>query len=219
MFAMLADHFASRGMAVLRTDARGYGASTGPNDWELYTTQDRTVDNRSALAFLSQQANIDASRIILFGHSEGAMIAASLVASGSEPALTILLATSALPGAQVFARQRADNLRRKGATEAVAEAVYLELLRFADFLANDRDNRPRFEAMALDFLAAHGVPQDELDPKFAQSLLEGFLKAPWFGILWGTTQPGNCNRSIRRFWQYLRELTKTCPGKHTCLHW
>lgn len=180
MFAMIAHHLASQGMAVLRTDARGYGASTGPDNWELYTTLDRIVDNRAVLSFLRQQEGIDPNRIILLGHSEGAMIAASLAASGTKPALTILLATSARPGAEVFARQRADNLRRRGASEAVAEAVYKELHQFADFLVNDRENRSRFEAIALDFLAAHGVADDELDPVFAQSLLEGFLTAPWY---------------------------------------
>jgi pimeloyl-ACP methyl ester carboxylesterase len=180
MFAMIADHLARRGLAVLRTDARGYGASTGPNDWELYTTQDRVEDNRAVFEFLKRQPGIDPKRMVLFGHSEGALIAASLAASGAHPALTVLLSTSALPGNDVFAQQRADNLRRRGATEEAVSAVHRELLRFADFLAHDRDNRPRFEALALDFLEAHGVPKKDLDPKMAQGLLEGYLKAPWY---------------------------------------
>lgn len=109
-----------------------------------------------------------------------AELAAERAARDSRPALTVLLSTSALPGREVFARQRADDLRRRGATEEAASAVYEQLLRFADFLATDRENRPHFEAIALDFLAAHGVPKEDLDPKLAQSLLDGFLKAPWY---------------------------------------
>jgi pimeloyl-ACP methyl ester carboxylesterase len=180
MFAMIADHLARRGLAVLRTDARGYGASTGPNNWELYTTEDRIVDNRSILTFLKEQEGIDPNRVVLLGHSEGAMIAAALAASGATPALTILLSTSALPGREVFAQQMSDNLRRRGASEEAARAVYQQLLIFADFLATDRDNRARFDAIAFDFLAAHGVPRNEVDPKLAQSLLEGYLEAPWY---------------------------------------
>jgi pimeloyl-ACP methyl ester carboxylesterase len=177
---MIADHLARRGLVVLRTDARGYGQSTGKNDWESYTTDDRIEDNRAILNFLKQQPDVAADRIVLLGHSEGAMIAAALAASEESPALVVLLSTSALPGNEVFAQQMADNLRRQGATEDVAKAVHEQLLRFADLLVNDRENRPRFEALALDFLAAHGVPDEDLDPKFAQGLLEGYLQAPWY---------------------------------------
>lgn len=180
MFAQIARHLARRGLAVLRTDARGYGGSTGPNDWEQTTTADRVADNRAALGFLRRQPGIDPGRVVLLGHSEGAMIAAALAASGEAPALTVLLSTSARPGDEVFARQRADNLRRRGASEEAAQAVYEQLLRFADFLAHDREDLPRFKALAIDFLAAHGVPRDEVDPAQAEGLLEGFLKAPWY---------------------------------------
>ena len=180
MFTMIGDHLARRGFVVLRTDARGFGGSTGPNNDELYTTADRVEDNRAALEFLRQQPGVDGGRIVLLGHSEGAMIAAEL-APEARPALTVLLSTSALPGREVFARQRADNLRRRGGTEEASDAVYQQLLRFADFLASpDRTNRAQFDAIALDFLEAHGVQKKDLDPKLAQSLLDGFLEAPWY---------------------------------------
>jgi uncharacterized protein len=180
MFAMIADRLARWGLAVLRTDARGYGASTGPNDWEQTTTEDRLHDNRAALDYLRAVDGIDPARIVLLGHSEGATIATELAASGAEPALTILLSPSALPGAEVFARQRADNLLRRGASAEAAEAVRLQLLRFASFAAEDPGDDERFQAIALDFLAAHGVAPDQLDPVFARSLLEGYLEAPWY---------------------------------------
>ena len=180
MFTMIADHLARRGFVVLRTDARGQGKSTGPKDEEQNTLADRVGDNRAALEFLRQQREVDPNRIILLGHSEGAMIAAELAASGARPALSIFLSTSTLPGREVFARQRANNLLRKGATGEASEAVYQQLLRFADFLASpDRGNRAMFDAIALDFLVAHGVPRNEADPKFAQSLIDGFLRSPW----------------------------------------
>ena len=180
MFAMLGQHLARRGLAVLRTDSRGHGKSTGPDDWEQTTTADRVEDNRAALEFLRSQEGVVRERVVLLGHSEGAMIAAELAATGARPALSVLLATSALPGDEVFARQRADSLRRRGSDEEVAEAVYGELLRFAAFLQGDRSDRREFESIALDFLAAHGVPEDQLDPELAQGLLEGFLTAPWY---------------------------------------
>ncbi|HEU5311453.1 MAG TPA: hypothetical protein VFV24_08370, partial [Candidatus Eisenbacteria bacterium] len=74
-----------------------------------------------------------------------------------------------------------DNLRRRGGTEEGSAVVYQQLLRFADFMASpNRTNRAQFDAIALDFLEAHGVEKKDLDPKFAQGLLEGFLEAPWY---------------------------------------
>lgn len=180
MFEMLGDFFAQRGLAVMRTDARGYGESSGPDNYELYTTADRVEDNRAALNFLKRRELIDPEQIILFGHSEGAMIGAELAAEEESLALTIFLATSALPGREVFAQQMADSLRRRGASEEVAGAVQQQLLRFADFLVEDRENRERFAEIAFDFLAAHGVPEDQVDPELAQNLLSGFLEAPWY---------------------------------------
>ncbi|MEZ5345752.1 MAG: alpha/beta fold hydrolase [Pyrinomonadaceae bacterium] len=180
MFKMLGEHFARHGFVVLRTDARGYGDSTGPNDWEQYTTADRIEDNRAALAFLRKQKGVDISRVILFGHSEGAMIAAALAASGAEPFLSVLLAPSTLKGDEVVSRQLAGNLLRRGADVKTAEAVRQEFLKFAEFAVKDGKDGEKFQEIALAFLKAHGVADDKLDPEFAKGLLKGYLSSPWY---------------------------------------
>ncbi len=180
MFKLLGDHLAALGLVVLRTDARGYGGSTGPADWEQYTTADRIEDNRAAVEFLRRQPGVDAQRLVVLGHSEGALIAAALSAGSPDVALAILLSPPALRGDEVVAGQLAASLVQQGAEPDTAEAVRQAFLRFAEFAVAEPDNDAKFEAIALDFLAAHGVSNDQLDPTLAKSLLSGYLASPWY---------------------------------------
>lgn len=80
-FFIIADYLTKRGIAVLRYDDRGVGASTC--DYQTATTFDFASDAEAALAFLVQQEGIDVNNIGIIGHSEGAIIA-SIVAAGNE---------------------------------------------------------------------------------------------------------------------------------------
>ena len=151
MFAQIANHLTDRGLVVLRTDARGFGASTGPADWEQTTTADRLEDNRAILEYLRARPEVRADRIAVLGHSEGAMIAAALAASDGERkpvALAVLLAPPALPGSEVFARQLSDSLLRRGSSPEVAEAVREQLLRFTDHVNRGGRNDEAFQTIA-----------------------------------------------------------------------
>jgi hypothetical protein len=179
MFRQIAQHLARRGMAVARTDARGFGATGGVADFEAHTTAERAADNRRVFEYLGAHPQVDASRRVLFGHSEGAIIAVSLAASGEQPALLVLMGPSALPGGQVLAAQQADHLLRQGASQQTADAVRGQLHRFFDFLAKGGQHGPEFEAIAMDFLVAHGVDRDSADPAVASGLLSGYLASRW----------------------------------------
>jgi len=95
-FRQLADSLGRRGIAVLRMDDRGTGASTG--QFKGATTSDFAEDVRAGLAYLRTRPEIDAKRLAVMGHSEGALIA-GLVAS-REPTLRaiVLLGGIARPG-------------------------------------------------------------------------------------------------------------------------
>lgn len=177
-FAMLADFFVRRGYVVLRTDARGFGGSTGPDDDELTITPERINDNRAALARLRAHPAVDASKIILMGHSEGGMIASELAGENPDVALAILLSTSALPGEEVFAWQQTAGLRRRG-MPVEAEAVREQFRRYARYLASGRDDPAEFQAIATDFLRAHGPQAAELDPSVGENAIRGFGQSRW----------------------------------------
>lgn len=76
-FKVIAEYLSARGYAVLRCDDRGVGGSTG--DMVHATTLDFASDVEHQVEYLQSQASglgIDPKRIFLFGHSEGATVAA-----------------------------------------------------------------------------------------------------------------------------------------------
>ena len=102
-FRDIADALGRAGIAVLRVDDRGIGASTG--DFDKATSFDEADDVRSELAWLRKQPGIDPKRVGLVGHSEGAFIA--LVVATGDPSLAAiaLLAGSGVPGEQLVTWQ------------------------------------------------------------------------------------------------------------------
>jgi dipeptidyl aminopeptidase/acylaminoacyl peptidase len=95
-FRQIADSLARRGIAVLRMDDRGTGASGGT--FKGSTSADFAEDARAGLAYLRTRPEIRADRLGVLGHSEGALIA-PMVAE-KEPTLRaiVLLAGIAQPG-------------------------------------------------------------------------------------------------------------------------
>jgi dipeptidyl aminopeptidase/acylaminoacyl peptidase len=95
-FRQLADSLGRRGIAVLRMDDRGTGASTGA--FKGATSADFAEDVRAGLAWLRTRPEIDAGRLAVMGHSEGALIAPMV--ADREPTLKaiVLLAGIARPG-------------------------------------------------------------------------------------------------------------------------
>ncbi len=89
-FRQLADSLGRRGIAVLRMDDRGVGASGGK--FKGTTDEGFRDDVRSGIAFLRTRSEIDTTRLGLVGHSEGALIAPMVALQ--EPAIraVVLLA-------------------------------------------------------------------------------------------------------------------------------
>ncbi len=89
-FRQLADSLGRRGIAVLRMDDRGVGASGGK--FKGTTDEGFRDDVRSGLALLRTRSEIDTTRLGLVGHSEGALIAPMVALQ--EPAIraVVLLA-------------------------------------------------------------------------------------------------------------------------------
>jgi len=95
-FRQLADAFGRRGIAVLRMDDRGTGASGGT--FKGSTSADFAEDIRAGLAYLRTRPEIRADRLGVLGHSEGALIAPMV--ADKEPTLRaiVLLAGIGQPG-------------------------------------------------------------------------------------------------------------------------
>ena len=115
-FLVLANHLTRCGVAVLRLDDRGVGESTGDKD--QCTHDDLLRDVRLALDFLAAHEDVDATRIGLIGHSEGAVLAAAAATRYEHVAMIVLMGCPALPGEHAIHEQSALISRQSGATEA-----------------------------------------------------------------------------------------------------
>jgi len=107
-FERLADALADRGVATLRYDPRGCGASGGA--WTEGDLFSRIDDARDAIGAMRSRRELDLRRCAIVGHGEGALIATS-VAIG-DPAVSAV----GLIGAP--ARSWRDVLRRGVATRS-----------------------------------------------------------------------------------------------------
>jgi pimeloyl-ACP methyl ester carboxylesterase len=100
------------GFATYRYDKRGVGES--PGDWRTVGFTDNVDDLGRALATVRARPELDAGRVLLAGHSEGALLAAAVAArAGRDVAGVVLLSSSATPGEELLrwqARQIAPTL-------------------------------------------------------------------------------------------------------------
>ncbi len=86
LLARLADALATRGVASLRVDPRGCGASDGA--WERVSLFTRIDDARDMLAAIRSDGRLDLRRSGLIGHGEGATVA--LAVAIGDPAISAL---------------------------------------------------------------------------------------------------------------------------------
>lgn len=138
-FAVLADHLARHGIAVLRYDDRGVGRSTGA--FEGATTDDFALDAAGAARWLRGRPEV--GRIGLVGHSEGAMVGPIVARDHPDRVdLLVLIAGPAVPGAELLAVQGRRLEQALGVTGSELDRL-------------DRERRARI----ADALAGHGVPE------------------------------------------------------------
>ena len=103
IFLVLADHLTRQGIAVLRYDKRGAGASTG--DYAKATTMDFADDVQAAMAYLKTRKDIDPRRIGLIGHSEGGEIVPIVAARDPSTAYIVMMAGPGANGADILMEQ------------------------------------------------------------------------------------------------------------------
>lgn len=146
-FKVIAEYLSARGYAVLRCDDRGVGGSTG--DMAHATTLDFASDVESQLMYLqSPQANlnIDPKRIFLFGHSEGATVAAIVAARNgltlNPVAGVAMLGGAGVDGKTMLLQQNEALFRLRGVADSLIErrlACMRELFNVCDTLFLDKD--------------------------------------------------------------------------------
>ena len=102
-FAVLADYLTKKGFAVLRTDDRGVGKSTG--NFAAATTAHFASDTEAALDFIKQQDVVDTAHMGLIGHSEGGMIAPMVASKRKDVHFVVLMAGPGIPITKLMEEQ------------------------------------------------------------------------------------------------------------------
>ena len=174
-FLVLSDFLTRKGIAVLRYDKRGVGQSTGSGD--MATTLDLASDAQSAVSYLKSRKEIDAARIGLIGHSEGAMIASAIAASSHDTPWIVLLAAPATQGEDTLLNQ-SELIARAG---GLSDAQVLTSLNF-DKDAYDLVQKEQDSVVVAEKLKAL-VKESGLDSALPPAALESQLNmmtSPWF---------------------------------------
>lgn len=146
----LAHALAAAGLASLRYDKRGVGVT--PGDWRRAGLYDGVDDLVRARAWLAGRPEVDGGRVVLAGHSEGALLAAAAAARGVPVAGVVLLAGSATPGAELLRWQA----RQIGPTLPAPVRGLLRLLG-TDLERKVAANHERIRATTTDVARIGGV--------------------------------------------------------------
>lgn len=131
MFRVTAERLAQAGLASLRWDKRGVGASTGPPRDTHSDVWTDVEDAEQALLTLSQVPEVDATRIAVLGESAGGYFLCFLAQRTNLPAAYVLQAAlyTSIPDMIEFNYQRVVDYAARGPAEAkwieaVAPRVY-----------------------------------------------------------------------------------------------
>ena len=116
-FLVLADYLASRGIAVLRYDDRGMGASTGPLD--SVDTRLFAEDAEAMFNALKGNPHVDPARLGIGGHSEGGAIAPMVAARNKDVKFVVMLAGQGCTGGDVMLQQNEAIYRASGLSESL----------------------------------------------------------------------------------------------------
>jgi fermentation-respiration switch protein FrsA (DUF1100 family) len=118
-FLVLSDYLTRRGIAVLRTDDRGVGKSTG--NFNASTTADFATDTEAGIAFLKTRTEVNPKKIGLIGHSEGGIIAPMVAARDHDVAFIVMMAGSGVSGDEILVSQAQLLSEVAGASHEAAE--------------------------------------------------------------------------------------------------
>ena len=174
IFLVLSDALNRKGFAVLRYDKRGVGGSSG--DYDAATTADFASDAEAAVAWLKTQAQIDASRVGILGHSEGGIIAPAVAAEDKSVAFVVMIAGPCIRGDRLFVLQSAMTAKAYGAPDNyIAKRKVFDQELYSAILSEPS------ESAALDrakVLVAHGVADKIVDANEAETLAKDDTR-PW----------------------------------------
>jgi pimeloyl-ACP methyl ester carboxylesterase len=171
LFHVLADHLTRQGIAVLRYDERGVGASEGSFDGA--TSEDFAGDVGAAVRFLKNRSEIDPDAVGLLGMSEGGLVA-PMVHTQFEPVdFLVLMAGPSVPGREILVEQTAQIATAQGASSGAVDSIRTVQRRTLDVVATAPDSAATAEQLRS-VLDEEGLGTDRIQSQIEQ------MTDPWF---------------------------------------
>jgi uncharacterized protein len=179
-FWVLSDHLTRAGIAVLRFDDRGVGASTGK--FSTATSADFATDVLAGIEFLKTRQEINLKKIGLVGHSEGGLIAPMCAAQSKDVAFIVMMAGTGVPGDEILHEQSALLMRAEGMPETmIAENRQNQAQMFA--IVKAEQDVVVAEKKLLEMVAAAVAKVPAAQKKTVEATLTNQIKSynsPWF---------------------------------------
>ena len=152
-FWVLADYLTNLGYAVLRYDDRGTFDSEG--DFSDATTLDFAGDASAAVYYLKKRPEVDSTKIVVVGHSEGGLIANILGASIPGLSGIVSLAGTSIRGDSILRIQTkliAESTGENGAQQELTHSYNNAIWDAAIASANIKEFEKELSSISKDFI-------------------------------------------------------------------
>lgn len=173
-FRVLADALTRAGVAVLRFDERGVGASSGSQAGA--TSADLAEDVRAAVETLAEQEGVDNRRVGILGHSEGGLIAPMVATQSDRVAFLVLLATPGLPGDVILSDQLDRYIRERGGNRRMRALQQGTQERIFEVLKQDADSSAIASDLRKIMIQAEGIDGNETIDREIERLMDPWLR-------------------------------------------
>lgn len=169
-FLVLSDYLTKKGLAVLRFDDRGVGASTG--DFKVATSVDFSKDVEAGIQFLKTRKDIDEEKIGLIGHSEGGLIASLVASTSKDVSFIVLLAGTGVSGDQILLSQQKLIGSASGIDQNVLKKAEALNKGAFEIVKKSKDDS-ELKVDLIDYLKKNGIPDNGIASTVDQ------LTSPW----------------------------------------
>lgn len=174
LFLVLADHLTRQGIAVLRYDERGVGASEG-TPWPAVTSAAFARDAAAGVRFLQAHPAIAADAIGLMGHSEGGLVAPLVHTEHTPVAFIGLLAAPSVPGDELLEEQVVAIAAAQGLPDAMVPSTRASQRALLD-AAKQAPAADTARVELRTALSAQGMSEAQVQAQVEQ------LTSPWFSF-------------------------------------
>ena len=139
-FFVIADYLTRQGIAVLRVDDRGVGATTGKETLKQATSYNFALDVVAGIKYLQTRSDINQQQIGLIGHSEGGLIASIVGAKRNDLAFIVSMAGVGVSGKRLMSSQIKKALVRTLPAKAADSIISFEK-RAMNIIIHEENNR------------------------------------------------------------------------------